>query len=133
MINKSRERKEQLLDFMLKNKLDIIKLLDLFQGLIQIYIKRYKRENKLSNKDQCLMVYEKLRGNKIEFSIYNGRSAFETVMIPIDDVFSEIILFYKSSDYYILNKQDKYFSNMEDVIKFLNVYKVEHTTNKYYL
>ena len=32
------------------------------------------------------MIYEKLRGDKVEFSIYNGNSPFETVMIHIKDI-----------------------------------------------
>ena len=121
---------QEVVNFILDNRLDIVKLIDLFQSLIQIYIKRYKRLNKLKYKENCVMVYEKLRGDKIEFSIYNGRSSFETVMIPIDEIIAEIITFYEGDCYYdLMEKHEEYFDNLKDVIKFFNIIKVESEFN----
>ena len=90
MINQSSDY--DVVKFMLDNNIDIIKTIDVLQDLMQKYINHYKHINNLSNKDNCLMIYEKLRGDKVEFSIYNGNSPFETVMIHIKDIINYLNL-----------------------------------------
>ena len=58
------------------------------------------------------------------------KGSFETVMIPIDEIFAEIITFYEGGCYYdLMEKHEEYFDNLKDVIKFFNIIKVEPEFN----